>query len=124
MPHVLIIDDEPGIRMALRRWFERQQYAVSEAADGQAALSQLEQASVPPDVIICDLHLPQLSGAELIRHLAIHAPAVAARVVLTTGDDVTDAEPGSILCEHPHVLQKPFDFAALRTIIATFGVTS
>ena len=41
MPRALVIDDEPGIRLALKRWFERQGYTVLEAADGEAALKHL-----------------------------------------------------------------------------------
>lgn len=125
MPRVLIIDDEPGIRFALRRWFDRQQWAVLEAEDGQIALTRLEEAESAGDtidLIICDLHLPGLTGEQLISQLRVTRPKLVNRVVLTTGDAIDDAPAGSVLAEHPHVLQKPFDLTTLRTMVT--GLTA
>lgn len=121
MPRVLIIDDEPGIRFALKRWFERQQWTVCEAADGMAGLAAIETATAPAsdplDLIVCDLHLPGVSGTEIVHRLQHLHPPLAARLILTTGDAVDDAHPDSVLRVHPHVLQKPFDFATLRGVV-------
>lgn len=121
MPRVLIVDDEPGIRFALKRWFERQQWAVLEAQDGQAALDLLLSSSDDTDaridVCVCDLHLPVITGEAIVRALMAERPALAMRVLLTTGDAVIDAEPGSVLSEHQHVLQKPFDLATLKRAV-------
>ena len=124
MPHVLIIDDEPGIRFALKRWFERQQWRVQEAEDGQAALDALLASPAGDDshdgafhLIVCDLNLPTVSGDAIVRTLREQRPDLAARLILTTGDAVIDAPPGSVLANHPHVLQKPFDLGTLREAV-------
>lgn len=121
MPRALIIDDEPGIRFALKRWFERQGFGVLEAADGESALAQLAEAandgSPEIEVVVCDLHLPGIAGDDLLRRLANERPRIAARMILTTGDSIDDAEPGSVLAEHPYVLQKPFDLSTLKIIV-------
>jgi len=119
LPRVLIVDDEPGIRFALKRWFERQQWLVEEAQDGRQAMQILERetADTAFDLVVTDLHLPGVSGEELLHALAATRPALAARVILTTGDAVQDAARDSILATHPHVLQKPFDLGTLRTAI-------
>jgi CheY-like chemotaxis protein len=121
LPRVLIVDDEPGIRFALKRWFERQQWSVEEAADGAQALELLRASSEEGesrfDVVVCDLHLPQMTGDEIVREIAETRPALAARVILTTGDAVHDATPGSVLAQHKHVLQKPFDLGTLRDVV-------
>jgi CheY-like chemotaxis protein len=123
LPHVLLVDDEPGIRFVLRRWFERQHWAVSEAGDGQSAMTDLlasdEASDSRFDLVVCDLHLPLVSGEELMRTLAASRPALAARVILSTGDAVEDAPPGTLLASHPHVLQKPFELAALKSLVAS-----
>ncbi|QJR36175.1 response regulator [Gemmatimonas groenlandica] len=123
MPRVLIVDDEPGIRFALKRWFERQHWTVSEAGDGQTAITQLlasdDASESRVDLVICDLHLPLVSGEELLRTLMDRRPAVAARLILSTGDAVTDAAPGTALAIHPHVLQKPFELSTLKSLVAT-----
>ena len=119
MPRVCLIDDESGIRLALRRWFERRDWEVSEAADGEVALA-LVDAMTPdaaPDVIVCDLNLPKASGEEILARLTDRAPALVSRFILTTGDDVNNAEPGTVLHDHPLVLQKPFDFTVLQALV-------
>ncbi len=121
MARVLIVDDEPGIRFALRRWFERQQWQVLEAGDGPEALALIDQASEAPDaaldLVVCDLHLPGVSGEQIVQRLRAEHPRLAQRVILTTGDSVSDADPGSVLATHPHVLQKPFDLSTLKEAV-------
>jgi DNA-binding response OmpR family regulator len=118
---VLIIDDEPGIRFALKRWFERAQWTVAEVGEGHAALALLNADDGDPaatiDLIVLDLHLPGMSGEELIQYLRRSCPALVPRTILTTGDAVIDAEPGSVLAEHAHVLQKPFDLGTLKAAV-------
>jgi len=120
MPRALLVDDEPGIRVALKRWFERQGFVAIEAADGDQALVHLlaaTEADNPLDVIVCDIHLPGISGVELLKRLCVERPALVARVILTTGDEVSFAAPGSLLARHPFVLQKPFELAALKIMV-------
>lgn len=121
MPRVLIVDDEPGIRFALRRWFERQQWAIAEAGDGADALALLRNTDdTGPDrfdLVVCDLNLPELGGEALLRLLREEAPSLVDRVLLTTGDSVSHADAGSVLAEHPHVLQKPFDLGTLKAVV-------
>jgi len=117
---VLIIDDEPSIRFALRLWFERQGWAVDEANDGAEALSLLvspHSGRGEYDVIVCDLRMPGMSGAQLHARLKIECPALIDRLVFTTGDDVASPPVGSILGSHQRVLQKPFEFTALRQLV-------
>ena len=120
MPRVLIVDDESGIRFALKRWFERQQWTVVEACDGHEALRALANSvelSAPFDLVVCDLHLPGVSGEEIVVRLRVDNPALVPKVILTTGDAIDDAMPGSVLATHPNVLQKPFDLVTLRTVV-------
>jgi len=127
MPRALLVDDEPGIRIALRRWFERQGFVVIEAADGNLALALLfatDDVEDTPDVIVCDIHLPGISGDKLLARLSVERPVLAARVILTTGDAVDDAGPGSVLASHPFVLQKPFELVTLKTMVEQVRVAA
>ena len=123
LPRVLIVDDEPGIRFALKRWFARQHWTVSEAGDGQTAITQLlasdDAGDSRVDLVICDLHLPGVSGEDVLYTMMSSRPAVAARLILSTGDSVSEATPGTALASHPHVLQKPFELATLKTLVTT-----
>ena len=62
---VLIVDDEPQIRRALRTALTGHGYAVEVAHDGEAALVAI--ATAPPDVVVLDLAMPGVDGLEVIR---------------------------------------------------------
>lgn len=64
---VLIIDDEPQIRRALRAGLEQNNYTVALAGSGEDGLD--EAALHPPDIIILDLAMPGLDGFEVCRQL-------------------------------------------------------
>lgn len=62
---VLIVDDEPSIRLLLRRWVERSVEAdVAEAEDGLQALEKISESRV--DLLITDLKMPVLNGTDLL----------------------------------------------------------
>jgi CheY-like chemotaxis protein len=125
MPRALLVDDEPAVRLALKRWFEREGFVAIEAADAGQALAHFMASGDEGnalDVIVCDIHLPGISGDELLARLSAERPALAAKVILTTGDLVDFAEPDSVLARHPFVLQKPFELAALKTMVERLRV--
>jgi two-component system KDP operon response regulator KdpE len=64
---VLVVDDEPQIRRALRVALRANGYDVAEAETGEEALDAL--AARPPDVVILDLGLPDVDGVEVCRRL-------------------------------------------------------
>ena len=123
MPRVLIIDDEPSIRFALRRWFERQGWHADESPDGANALQLLlaQPHDAGYDVIVCDLRMPGMSGSQLHARLKAERPAVIERLVFTTGDDVASPPVGSVLGSHERVLQKPFEFTELRELVESIA---
>jgi len=116
---VLIVDDEAGIRFALKRWFERQEWFVVEAEDGEAASALIDATASGEsfDLVVCDLHLPLLSGSAVLERLRRDGAPIADRFILTTGDSVTDAGPDTVLSSHPWVLQKPFDLVTLKAMV-------
>jgi two-component system KDP operon response regulator KdpE len=67
MTRLLIVDDDPQILRALRINLRARGYDVEVAADGAAALSAA--AAHPPDLVVLDLGLPDLDGADVIRGL-------------------------------------------------------
>jgi two-component system, OmpR family, KDP operon response regulator KdpE len=65
--NVLVIDDEPQMRRALRAGLERQGFTVRLAASGEEGLD--EAALHPPDVVILDLAMPGVDGFEVCRQM-------------------------------------------------------
>ena len=64
MSKILIIDDEVQIRTLLTRMMELEGYDVCQAGDCRAALKQLELQN--PDVVLCDVFLPDGNGVDLV----------------------------------------------------------
>jgi two-component system, OmpR family, KDP operon response regulator KdpE len=64
---ILIVDDEPQIRRALRVGLQANGFTVEVAATGEAALDAL--ATRLPDVVILDLSLPDIDGVDLVRQI-------------------------------------------------------
>ena len=69
---VLVVEDEPAILTLLRYNLEREGFLVSEARDGEEALTQLEERR--PDAVLLDWMLPLVSGIEVCRRIR-RAPA-------------------------------------------------
>lgn len=115
---VLVVDDEPTIRAALRRYFQRMGWEIEEAADGQSALDKLLAGGAEDyHAVICDLRMPVSSGAELHRRLLEERPALAARMIFSTGD-VGSAEAAAFLAStNRPVLEKPFELAVLGEVL-------
>ena len=80
MSKILIIDDEVQIRTLLTRMMELEGYDVCLAGDCRAALKQLELQN--PDVVLCDVFLPDGNGVDLV--LAIKKAAPNVEVILLT----------------------------------------
>jgi PAS domain S-box-containing protein len=117
-PRVLIIDDEPSIRAALRRFFTRRGWNVNEAADGSDGMSQLLTAKFDFAVVISDLKMPGCSGVELHDHVAAVAPELLDRIIFSTGDVASKEAAEFVQRTRCTVLQKPFELRVLESLIS------
>jgi len=119
-PHsrLYVIDDEPSIRAAIRRFLTRRGWEVDEAEDGRTALETLLHCDQNRyDVVMCDLRMPHLSGAELHRELLRRRPDFVQRLVFSTGD-VASADAANFLAESERpVIEKPFELARLEEML-------
>ena len=91
-PSVFIVDDHSFFRAGLRKVLTEHGFpVVGEAADGQAALALVERRK--PDLVVMDLSMPGMSGAEATREITERFPSTAVLVVtVSTGEsDVVDA---------------------------------
>lgn len=83
LPRAIIVDDSATLRSVLRADLESAGWAVTEAADGEAAA--LSAMSEPPDVLISDIWMPGINGLQLCRLLAGEEATRKLPVVLLTG---------------------------------------
>jgi DNA-binding NarL/FixJ family response regulator len=87
---VLIADDQPLMRAALRMYLEAESDidVVGEAGDGERAVALAEQ--LQPDVVVMDIRMPNLDGVEATRRLTTGGTGEAVRVLIITTFDLDD----------------------------------
>ena len=119
----LVVDDERVVRLVLRRYLGRVGWSVVEAETAERALELLD-AGTAPDIVFCDLNLPGLSGAGLCRRIAELHPALATRLVVTSGDAATAAAQLQAAAIDRPVLGKPFALAELQHVVDTIAPSS
>ena len=112
--HVLVVDDDAAIRLAMTRLLRGLGYRVTEAAGGEAALATVD-AGQQIDLLLTDIQMPGMSGDQLARQVQALRPGV--RVLYVSGDH-TLAHYGSGFSERTsHFLAKPFDASELAARI-------
>jgi CheY-like chemotaxis protein len=80
---VLVVDDEPSIRIATQRLLELHGYRVLAAANGQEATARFLESPGTVKLLLTDLMMPGMSGPDLIRALRVVEPKL--RVIATSG---------------------------------------
>ncbi len=110
---VLVADDEPGLRSALRRGLTLMGYSVELAVDGMDALTRL--AADRPDVLILDVLMPGCDGLEVCRRLRAAGDDIPV-LMLTVRNRVEDVVAGLEAGADDYVT-KPFELAELHARI-------
>lgn len=104
---ILVIDDEELVIRALARILLRR-FDVTVAHSPRAAFARIT-AGDQYDLILCDMHMPEMAGGEFLQALRAANCAMSARVVLMSGDALGDA--GGLF------LDKPFSPAAVYALV-------
>ena len=111
---LLLVDDEDGVRAALRRALRGERYEILEAASGRAGLEILRAR--PVDVIIADNLMPAMNGLEFLCAARMVRPD-SVRLILTGHADLETAvraiNEGSVF----RFLAKPWDTQALKVLL-------
>ncbi len=116
---VLLVDDEELIRRPMARFLTKRGAEIKEAADGLAALERLAEG-FEPQVILADLRMPRMDGAEFYQHLQAQRPALADRLLFLSGDITHLAGRGLAEVPRDRVLVKPVELAELEQRIVAF----
>ncbi len=88
--HILLVEDDERIRRALRLALEEEQYEVSEAPSGEAAMESFSRRAA--DVVLIDVMLPGIDGFDLCRSLRRSSPVPV--IMVTARSDSHDVVAG------------------------------
>jgi DNA-binding response OmpR family regulator len=115
-PHqcILIVDDEPNVRLVLRTALESAGYRVLEAADGHGALAQAREGAC--NLILMDLRMPKLDGMETLAQLRRQGDATPV-VILTAHGSIPDAV-AAMKLGAIDFLTKPITPGELRAVVS------
>lgn len=109
MASILVIEDAPLVRRAVRAVLERAGHVVSEAANGTEGLARL--AEQPADLVIADIWMPELDGIQFLKQARQRFPLTWI-VVMSGGGPMMPLEQSATLAETfgaDAVLYKPFE---------------
>ena len=111
LPRILFVDDEPNILAGIRRMLhrKRKEWEIQFASSGAEALQLFERA--PFDVVISDMRMPQMDGAELLNRIATNHPDTV-RMILS-GQSDKEAILRAIPVTHQYI-SKPCDAKILE----------
>jgi two-component system, cell cycle sensor histidine kinase and response regulator CckA len=102
---ILLVEDEPAVRAIAARSLEHGGFRVLQASGGAAAL-ELMEGNEPPDLVLTDMMMPGIGGAELARRLKERWPALP--ILFMSGYSVDDLRRQGAIGLERIIIQKPF----------------
>jgi DNA-binding response OmpR family regulator len=98
--HILIVEDDRALASMYRTTLSFEGFEVAVAGDGLAALRHIDQQRL--DLLVLDLHLPQLRGEAILKEIAARPELSHTPVIVVTGDDAKVA-----IAQATAILRKP-----------------
>jgi DNA-binding response OmpR family regulator len=114
---ILVIDDKPNLLALLRMLLEEEQYQVSVLQDGREAVQVIRDN--PPDLVILDLKLDEVSGTDILESLRAHEGTAEIPVIIYTAAVLEAEAVSKLVTGNPtryanvSVVQKPFELDTL-----------
>jgi CheY-like chemotaxis protein len=111
---ILIVEDHPTMREAMRLVLEGEGYLIDEAADGRAALDAIRRD--PPDLVFLDLNIPGTTGSDVLASIKRDPSTAKTRVIVVTATG-EEGRPEAVRLGADEYFTKPFSpTALLRTV--------
>jgi DNA-binding response OmpR family regulator len=82
---ILVVDDEPEVRQLMEHFLTERGYDVRIAENGRLALVTLD--TFTPDVVLLDMHMPEMDGLETLRCLVVRSPSLPV-IMITVNEDI------------------------------------
>jgi CheY-like chemotaxis protein len=112
---ILVVDDDPGIRLLLVTFLRRRGFQLSVARDGREALAKMRAGNA--DLVLMDLMMPEVSGWDVLNERAAELPLRRIPIIVVTAKNVREVI-ADVQGKHVYaVLGKPFDLDALLTTV-------
>lgn len=113
MKHLLIVDDQPGIRLLLEEIFKPTGIMIALASNGKEALEQMEKQR--PDCILLDMKMPGMNGVEVLREIRNISPQSIVMMMTAYSESELTEEAGRLGVDH--YFTKPFDIFEVRDTV-------
>ena len=122
--HVLVVDDEQVLAELVTMSLRYEGWAVSTASDGASAIAAARKE--PPDVVVLDVMLPDMSGLDVLRELREQNPGLP--LLLLTAKDAVEDRIAGLTAGGDDYVTKPFSLEEvvlrLRALLRRTGVTT
>src|SRR6266545_7045370 len=110
---ILVVDDDPEVRMATRDFLSSKGYEVAAAEGGREAIRLIEAS--PPDVVLLDVAMPDMNGMETLRRIVATHPAMP--VIMVTANADIEITSKVLQLGAADYVPKPFDLDYLDQAI-------
>ena len=103
---VLVVDDDPVVRLLVNEFLSSQGYEVQAVESGSECMDTLSQTK--PDVIVLDLLMPEMNGIEVLKKIRGNPDTAKLPIVMMSSDFDTEAITNSYHVNADGYVQKPF----------------
>ena len=114
--HVLVVDDDDQMRRVCARVLSHEGWEITQASHGKAAIAAVLAATEPFDVVVSDVHMPEIDGFQLVDAVRKHDDDLP--VLLMTGDPSLDGAVRAIDTGAVSYMSKPFEPETLLAAVA------
>jgi CheY-like chemotaxis protein len=108
MANIVVVDDDAATRVLVAELLECDGHCVCQAIDGAHALAVIQ--GQPPDMVVSDITMPELSGVELARLLTAESPGTP--ILLISGACPTSSETPAPCLTKPFAADRLLDLVA------------
>jgi two-component system sensor histidine kinase/response regulator len=116
---IMIVDDDPVIRILVSDYLETMGYSVETYEGGPAALERAE--SEPPDLMLVDMQMPEMNGGQVLQRLRENPNLASVPVVIcSAANDIAEYTENNFKVRADEYLSKPFEVATLLGLVKSF----
>jgi len=118
---IIVADDDTALLSLMRTYLARAGAKVHVAQNGSDAwtlMESLQASATPVHAVLCDLRMQGGSGMEFYRRVCEHHPAMAQRLIFSSGDIDSEDVRSFITDCRAQVLAKPYPLSQLRRMLA------